>query len=826
MQKANDSYGAKSRKRPRESVSDGEVGSNSPREERASVRSVAKRQAPELRHAKSIVTARMPIKLLTTTWSLGSNRSLDRRHVQKLKKAFVELGGPKRDLEEHHLKVLCTGAEVERMMKELGLQDGAKKAEDMPDFTTWPDVNGQNPLELLAGQHRICALEEWVKDAKLSEEELWWPYSMSLEQNLKLRVNSKDVAKPDSHGDIWLHIVTVVSQKPDKFQGKGTDIAREMAETLELRNEIGVPMTRLVSLWRNKKWRKMVTAWCQTAVGRATFKIRPWYMMMACRIDDFWFSIFGQVLSTLASFPGDAASYVKAEDWKKMSKVFESKVFEPIPCQKAIKELFYPGSQQVDQSCRRRVDFLFELDREAYWQVYEHVLPRGQTSFPDVHRILSLSEQDGKVLSGVMDHVADWLSSVRSKRPHKRENNKPGLRVDIVPALQHFNEKRLQEAKRRVTTFVAEALDQTDQSIAETTSIVMQQELLEFVCGRLEAFKSASAKEQLNQPLDTDNAGLYRTRFQQAEWADILNIVRWYMGPEFRPEWPRPEESRPGDVSHLVDVTIQNLKDIINLTGDKTHYNKLSSASFRDKLTNLLGELCGAGEESSPSGSTTGEANEDAESTTCTSAVPTRRDAGGEDHGFDLGSEHGLSMTQREPRSSYSVDVPPSGQIPKTVLEDRAVGTDAGGEDDGFDLGSEYGLSMTQRELPSSPSAAGTDADGEDDGFGPGSENDFVMAKAKKKTALSTPSTAKEKTKKKKTTAKEKTALSVPTQQAAPAKRRPARPLSPQSPSGENQKMSTKRAGDTNLTAAQKPITSSNPIKQPEWMKGVKAVQK
>ncbi|KAG6089499.1 hypothetical protein E4U31_008130 [Claviceps sp. LM219 group G6] len=546
-------------------------------------------------------------------------------------------------------------------------------------------------------------------------------------------------------------------------------------------------------------------------------------MMIAYRIDEFWFSIFGQVLSTLAELPGDAASHVNAEDWKKLSKVFESS-----PSKQAIKELFYPRSQQVDQSCSRRPDFLVALDREAYRRVYEHVVQREQTSFPDVHRILSLSDQDGKILSGVMDHVAGWLSSDRSKRPDRREHNKPGLRVDMVQALRHFDENRLQEAKGRVTTSVAEA---QDQSVAETTSIVMQQELLEFVCGRLEAFKSASAKEQLNQPLDTGNAGLYRTRFQQAEWADILNIVRWYMGPEFRPEWPRPEESRTGDVSHLVDGTIQNLKDMINLTGDKTHYNKLSSASFRDKLTNLLGELCGAGEESSPSGPTTGEANEDAESTTCTSAVPTRRDAGGEDHGFDLGSEHGLSMTQREPRSSYSVDIPPSGQMPKTVLEDRAVGTDSGGEDDGFDLGSEYGLSMTQRELPSSPSAAGTDADGEDDGFGPGSENDFVTAKAKKKTALSKPSTAKEKTKKKTalskpSTAKEKTALSVPTQQAAPAKRRPARPLSPQSPSGENQKMSTKRAGDTNLTAAQKPITSSNPIKQPEWMKGVKAVQK
>ncbi|KAG6056375.1 hypothetical protein E4U32_005761 [Claviceps aff. humidiphila group G2b] len=644
MRKANSSYGAESRKRRRESVSDGEEGSNSAREERLSIRSVAKRQAPELRHAKSIVKARMPTKLLTSTWSLGSNRPLNRRHVQKLKKAFVELGGPKRDLEEHHLKVLCTGAEVERMMKELGLQDGAKEAEDMPDFTTWPEVNGREPLELLAGQHRIRALEEWVKDAKLSEEELWWPCkfydrdSMSLEQNMKLRMNQKDVALSDSHGDVWLHIVTVVLQKPDKFQGKGVDISREMAETLDLRNEGGFPMTRLVSLWRNEKWSKMVTSWCKTAVGRATFKIRPWYMMMACRIDEFWFSIFGQVLSTLADLPGDAASYVKAEDWKKMSKVFESKVFEPIPCQKAIKELFYPGSQQVDQSCRRRVDFLVELDREAYWQVYEHVVQSGQTSFPDVHRILSLSEQDGKILSAVMDHVAGWLSSVRSKRPNKRDNNKPGLRVDMVPALQHFDEKRLPEAKGRVTTSVAEA---RGQSVAETTSIVMQQELLEFVCGRLEAFKSASAKEQLTQPLDKDNAGLYRTRFQQAEWADILNIVRWYMGPEFRPEWPRPEESRPGDVSHLVDVTIQNLKDVINLTGDKTHYNKLSSASFRDKLTNLLGELCGAGEASSPSGPTTGEINTDAESVASVSILTTRSCSTGDRRQVSAGTDVG-----------------------------------------------------------------------------------------------------------------------------------------------------------------------------------------
>ncbi|KAG5931152.1 hypothetical protein E4U60_006401 [Claviceps pazoutovae] len=173
MRKANDSHGAESRKRRRESVSDGEESSDSARGERHTVRSQAQRPARELKHAESIVTVRMPTKLLTTTWSLGSNRPLNRRHVQKLKKAFLELGGPRRDLKEHHLKVLGTSAEVKRMMNELGSQNGAKQAEGMLDFTTWPDVNGREQLELLAGQHRIRALEEWVKDAKLGKKELW-----------------------------------------------------------------------------------------------------------------------------------------------------------------------------------------------------------------------------------------------------------------------------------------------------------------------------------------------------------------------------------------------------------------------------------------------------------------------------------------------------------------------------------------------------------------------------------------------------------------------------------------------------------------------------
>ncbi|KAG6258807.1 hypothetical protein E4U24_000877 [Claviceps purpurea] len=652
MRKENNSHGAESRKRRRESVSDGGESSDSARGERHR----SKRPALELKHAKSIITARMPTKLLTTTWSLGSNRPLDRRHVQKLKKAFVELGGPKRDLEGHHLKVLCTGAEVKRIMKELGLPDGTNQTEGMPDFTIWPEVNGREPLELLAGQHRIRALEEWVKDAKLGEEELWWPCefydrdSISLEENMKLRVNNKDVAKPDDHGDIWLHLVTAVSQKPEKFKGKRCEILRDMADTLDLSRTGGVPMNRLLALWGNDKWRAMITAWCKTAVGRSTFKIRPWSLMMACRIDDFWFSTFRQVLETLASLPGDAASYVKLEDWKHMSDFLGYGRSEM-----ETREFFYPGigSQKVDQSCRRRPNLLVKLDREPYWQVYEHVVQSGQLSFPDVHRILGLSEQDGKILSGVINHVVDWLmSGHRSKRPPQRNNNKPGLRVDMVAALQHFDQKKLQQAKGRVTTSIGEA---RGQSVAETTSIVMQQELLEFVCGRLEAFRSASAKDQLTQRLDTDNAGLYQTRFRQAEWAGVLGIVRLYMGPEFRPEWPRlEEESRPGDVSHFVDMAIQHWKTLANLAGDETRCGKLSSASFRDNLASWLGEQFG-----SPSGPTTGETNTDAESVVSVSILTSRSCSTSDRMQISAGTDAG-----REEKDLPSfVDAPDPGSV-------------------------------------------------------------------------------------------------------------------------------------------------------------------
>ncbi|KAG6045130.1 hypothetical protein E4U33_001410 [Claviceps sp. LM78 group G4] len=73
--------------------------------------------------------------------------------------------------------------------------------------------------------------------------------------------------------------------------------------------------------------------------------------------------------------------------------------------------------------------------------------------------------------------------------------------------------------------------------------------------------------------------------------------------------------NEPEDVSHLVDIAIQHWGDL--LKGDKMRCSKVSSASFRDNLASWLAEQFGAGEESKPNGPTTGEANADAEPTTC-----------------------------------------------------------------------------------------------------------------------------------------------------------------------------------------------------------------
>lgn len=126
--------------------------------------------------AKCLITARMPITALSTKWTLGENRPEDPRHVQRLKKRFLDEGGPKREAKGNHIVALCSGAEVRRMLESIGLGETDFNAiEAMPDFSDWMLINGGRKAELVEGQHRIRALPEFAEEVGWGEEEMWWP---------------------------------------------------------------------------------------------------------------------------------------------------------------------------------------------------------------------------------------------------------------------------------------------------------------------------------------------------------------------------------------------------------------------------------------------------------------------------------------------------------------------------------------------------------------------------------------------------------------------------------------------------------------------------
>lgn len=76
----------------------------------------------------------------------------------------------------------------------------------------------------------------------------------------------------------------------------------------------------------------------------------------------------------------------------------------------------------------------------------------------------------------------------------------------------------------------------------------MQQEILEFVYGRLYAFKSSSIKADLAERLVEGNEEQYQGRFFKPEWAGVLGIVRRYMQADFQPKWATcKEDNLPED---------------------------------------------------------------------------------------------------------------------------------------------------------------------------------------------------------------------------------------------------------------------------------------
>lgn len=90
----------------------------------------------------------------------------------------------------------------------------------------------------------------------------------------------------DSHGQIWMQVVEALKYDPELLSGTVADSQQRVIQALKLGSDIQFPIRRLVTIGKNEKWMKMVSRWCETTLGRATFKISTWEWMISYRIDE------------------------------------------------------------------------------------------------------------------------------------------------------------------------------------------------------------------------------------------------------------------------------------------------------------------------------------------------------------------------------------------------------------------------------------------------------------------------------------------------------------------------------------------------------------
>ena len=119
--------------------------------------------------------------------------------------------------------------------------------------------------------------------------------------SIQLRVNRRDLLLPDSHGQIWMQLVMASKQDDRLFRGKKPEVESQMLNILCLGSAPKFPISRLVTLWNNERWKSMITCWCETAVGRGSFNISIWEWMASRRIDDVSIALTWSV-STLKAY--------------------------------------------------------------------------------------------------------------------------------------------------------------------------------------------------------------------------------------------------------------------------------------------------------------------------------------------------------------------------------------------------------------------------------------------------------------------------------------------------------------------------------------------
>ncbi|KAG9240852.1 hypothetical protein BJ878DRAFT_448685, partial [Calycina marina] len=370
-----------------------------------------------------LATAKLPLHALKPVWTVGSNRSVEIRHAQSLCGIFTEQN-LQRELKENRLRIACSKDAVQRMADYLareGNSTSISPSEYLP-FNDWMIVN-QAPAVIMAGQHRVEALKLFLrqlstqsKNDAIEKEHSWWVCDMyDIAPGKPPRfyparqswTNRLDSTLTDNHGQIWMELISLTKTDPEFLQGTNGSIQKEMVQALGLSGRLQFPIRRLVTLWRNSCWKDIITRWCQTSLGRATFYVSLWEEMARCRIDDFWINTLDGVLTVISRLVGDFSDIIELADWNVLAQLPISRSSSDV------QKLFYPEAT-IDgpslASTTRRPKLLSKLDASSYYRLYQIIVQNPDLTFPPIQKILLASRTQGKAVSQMLQHITLWLN--------------------------------------------------------------------------------------------------------------------------------------------------------------------------------------------------------------------------------------------------------------------------------------------------------------------------------------------------------------------------------------------------------------------------------
>lgn len=466
-----------------------------------------------------LTTVRFPIDALSARWGKGKNRPIDEHHKHELHESFRTQGLLRTD-SKNWLRIACAKGDVDRM--EAALQAGKgpgdkqegteSETASWPSYMRWREVNAEVQVELIAGNHRVAALKDYLQDEPAAVDERWWICevydrdTLPLALSIGLRANREDMLLPDTHGHIWMELNTLYQTDPELWNKSSREFEQTVAGILGLNGRVSFPVRRLGILWRNAAWRDIITEWCSYPVGQQTFNISVWEWMASLHIDEYWLAVIRRALATMKELRERFGVEFSSRDWIALADL------EHPFTETRLRGVFYPSQSETDperiQEGSRSTGFLGTVDDVVYRQVYHHLLDRCDLGFPSVHTFLKVNRSEGKAMTSVLTHVASWFG-----KQGPDTSIGIGVRAQLHSAFLHlFASEPVDEATRRAIRF--------------------QQTVLEFARAHIPELNASSTSQYLVQTLET-HPDTYCERFTYPPWRQLLITVRDAVGPQF-----------------------------------------------------------------------------------------------------------------------------------------------------------------------------------------------------------------------------------------------------------------------------------------------------